>query len=114
MRRRKEIFLPKEIEIDVYQGELVMYYKWRKAKRISSFFIFFGLFWNRMMIPFVIAAIATGNSFMPLGISLHLMVRVIFLIYIISRLINTNYITVNDYKLSIEHRPFTIPFIVKN
>lgn len=42
------------------------------------------------------------------------MVGIGFLIYIVTRLMNTTYITVDDYELSIEHRPFTIPFITKN
>lgn len=112
--RRKEIFLPEEIEIDAYQDELTLFYKWRKAKGISPFFVFFGLVWNGMMIPFVIAAIVSGSLMMLLGISLHLMVGIGFLIYIFTRLMNSTYITVDDYELSIEHRPFTIPFIVKN
>lgn len=114
MRSRKEIFLPEEIEIDAYQDELTLFYKWRKAKGISPFFIFFGLVWNGMMIPFVIAAIVSGSLMMLLGISLHLMVGIGFLIYIITRLLNTTYITVDDYELSIEHRPFKIPFIAQN
>lgn len=114
MRRRKEVFLPEEIEIDAYQDEMTIFYKWRKAKGLSPFFVFFGVVWNAMMIPLAIAAIASGSLTFLLGISLHLMVGVGFLIYILTRLMNSTYITVDDYELSIEHRPFTIPFIVKN
>jgi hypothetical protein len=114
MRRRKEVFLPEEIEIDAYQDELTLFYKWRKAKGISPFLIFFGVIWNAMIIPFVIGAIMSGSLAFLLGISLHLMVGVSFIIYILTRLMNTTYITVDDYELSIEHRPFTIPFIAKN
>ena len=42
------------------------------------------------------------------------MVGIGFLIYIFTRLMNSTYVTVDDYELSIEHRPFTIPFIAKN
>ncbi len=114
VRRRKEVFLPEEIEIDAYQDEMTIFYKWRKAKGISPFFVFFGLVWNAMMIPFVIGAIMSGSIVMLLGISLHLMVGIGFLIYIVTRLMNSTYITVDDYELSIEHRPFVIPFITKN
>lgn len=114
IRHRKEVLLPEEIEIDAYQDELTLFYKWRKAKGMSPFLVFFGAVWNAMMIPFVVAAVASGSWTMLLGISLHLMVGIGFLIYIFTRLMNSTYVTVDDYELSIEHRPFTIPFIAKN
>lgn len=114
LRKRKEVLMPEQIEIDEYEDEMTIFYKWRKAKGISPFFIFFGLFWNGMLIPFVLAAIASGELAFLLGISLHLMVGIGFIIFIMTRLMNTTYITVDDYELSIEHRPFVIPFLHKN
>ena len=114
LRRRKEIFLPEEIEIDAYQDELTIFYKWRKAKGVGFGLIFFGVIWNAMVLPFAIAAFASGSWEMLLGISLHLTVGIAFLVYIFTRLVNSTYVVVDDYELSIEHRPFTIPFFIKN
>lgn len=114
MRRRSEVFMPEAIELEEYQDELTMFYKWSKAKKISPFLIFFGLVWNGMMIPFVIAAIASGSLAFLLGISIHLMVGIGFIVYILLNFMNTTYITVDDFELSIEHRPFNFPFIAKN
>lgn len=114
MRRRSEVFLPENIEIEEYADEMTIFYHWRKAKKISSFLVFFGLLWNGILIPLAASAIATGSVEMLIGISFHLLVGVGFLIYILSRFLNTTYITVDDYELAIEHRPITIPFLNKN
>jgi len=114
LRKRQEILMPEEIEIDEYEEEMTLFYKWRKAKGISPFMVFFGVFWNLMVIPFVVGAIMSGSLIMLLGISVHLLVGIGFLIYIVTRMMNTTYITVDDYELSIEHRPFAVPFIAKN
>lgn len=114
LRKRKEVLMPEEVEIDEYEDEMTIFYKWRKAKGISPFFIFFGLVWNGFLIPFILAAIASGTWQILLGISLHVMVGIGFLVFILSRLMNTTYITVDDYELSIEHRPIAIPYFHKN
>lgn len=114
MRRRSEVFLPENIELEEYSDELTIFYKWRKAKKKSPFLIFFGMLWNMMLIPFVIAAISSGSAAFLLGISIHLLVGVGFIFYILTHIMNTTYITVDDYELSIEHRPISVPLIAKN
>jgi len=67
-----------------------------------------------MLLPFILAAFASGSLLTLLGISVHLLVGLGFLLNIILTLINSTYITVDDYELAIEHRPFALPFYSKN
>jgi len=114
LRKRQEVLMPEEIEIDEYEDAVTIFYKWRKAKGLNPFLTFFGIAWNLFLIPFLVMAVASGSLTILLGISIHLMVGVGFLTYIVTRLMNSTYITVDEYELSIEHRPFAIPFIAKN
>ena len=114
LRRRQEIFMPEEIELDEYADELTIFYKWRKAKGLHPGLVFFGVFWNLCLVPFLVIAVVSGNWFMLLGLSIHLSIGFGFLVHIITRLLNSTYITVNDHELAIEHRPFNIPYFHKN
>ena len=113
-RRRPEIFLPEEFEVLPLRSELSINYKWRKTRSLNSAMVFFAVFWNAMLLPFVLAAFTSGSLVMLLGISIHLLVGLGMLGNIVLTLINSTYITVDDYELSIEHRPFNLPFFIKN
>ena len=72
--------------------------------------MFFTVLWNGMLLPFVAGAIMSGELMMLLGISLHLIVGMSLLYYVMTILINTTYVTIDEKILSIEHRPLKLPF----
>ena len=113
-RRRPEVFMPEEFEVLPLRNELSIHYKWRKTRSISASMIFFTVLWNAMLLPFIIAVIASGNLFTLIGIGVHLLVGLGLITNIILTLINSTYITVDDYELAIEHRPFALPLFAKN
>lgn len=108
--RRPEILLPEGIELLELQSELDIRFKWRKMKALNGFLVFFTLFWNLMLLPFVGFAVLSGEYTILLGTSVHILVGAGFLYHIITRLFNTTQIIVDEYQLSVEHRPFKIPF----
>ena len=113
-RRRPEIFMPEEFEVLPLRSELSIHYKWRKTRSLGAGAVFAAVIWNVMLLPFVIAAVSSGSLITLLGISVHLMVGLGLIGNIILTLINSTYITVDDYELSIEHRPFSLPFVAQN
>ena len=114
LRHRPEIFMPEGIEMMEFRSELDITYAWRKVKPIHPFEVIFGIFWNAIVLPFAFFAIASGEYFMLLALSLHLTVGLVFLYNIITKLFNHTYITVDDYNLAIEHGPFKVPFFYRD
>ena len=114
MRKRPEIFMPEEIEMFSVANELGIWYKWRKVKSLSYFLVFFTIVWNIIVFPMALAAIASGEWIALLGMSIHLLVGAGLLFYTFLQLINSTYITVDEYELAIEHRPIHLPFYYKN
>ena len=114
VRERPEIFMPEGIELAEFMNELDIRYKWRHAKPLNGFLVFFAIVWNVMLLPFVIMALASGQLAILAGISVHLAVGVGFLYHIISTLLNSTYIIVDDHEIMVEHRPLKIPFFVKD
>ena len=113
-RRRPEVFMPEEFEVLPLRSELSIHYKWRKTRSLSGGTVFFTLLWNAMLLPFILVAFASGNFLTLIGISVHLLIGLGFILNIILTLVNSTYITVDDYELAIEHRPFSLPFFSKN
>ncbi len=106
-QRKEEIFvIPKGIEILKLFGELNIEIEWRHST--SYFMMFFTVVWNMMILPFAIFAILSGELFILLFISLHLAVGIGLIFWALSALFNTTYITVDEYFLKVEHRPFKL------
>lgn len=108
IRRKPEVYLPKGVEVLRLRNELEIKYKWRK--NMSNFMLFFTLFWNGLLLPFVISVILSGQWHMLIFLSLHLAVGLGFLYHSIANLINMTYVTANNTQLSIEHGPIRMPF----
>jgi len=104
-RNRPEVFQPEGIEMLRLRNELDIDFKWRNAKSVSVPFIFFAVLWNVMLLPFVGVAIMSGQLAFLLGVSVHLFVGLGFLYHILTVLINTTYISIDEYDLIVEHRP---------
>ena len=107
-RERPEIVMPQGIEAYHLLSELNIEIKWRQS--FSSFLAFFTIFWNGIVFIFVAAAIITGTYGMLLGVSIHLLVGLALLYYMLTVMVNTTFITANSYRLLIEHRPLKLPF----
>lgn len=108
-RQRAEVPLPPGLEVSSYLSELEIQINWRKTTN-AGFYVFFTAFWNAVVIPFVIIAIATGEWIILLFISLHLLVGLSFLYYTLCLLFNITFIRVNRREITIEHRPLKVPF----
>ncbi|MFN7116710.1 MAG: hypothetical protein ACK4TA_07895 [Saprospiraceae bacterium] len=109
MRQRSEVPLPPGIEAASYLSELDIQINWRKTTN-AGFFVFFTIFWNAVLIPFVLIALTQGEWIILLFISLHLMVGLSLLYYTLCIFFNTTYITVNRQEISVLHKPLKMPF----
>lgn len=108
-RQRADVLLPPGIEAASYLRELDIQINWRKTSN-SGFFVFFTLFWNAILIPFVVIALTQGEWIILLFISLHLFVGLSLLYYILCIFFNTTYIAVNSLEISVLHKPLKLPF----
>lgn len=105
-RQRAEVPMPPGIEAYSYPSELSIEIQWRRM--MSGFLTFFTIFWNLILIPFILIAIFQGEWIIFLFIALHLFVGVALAYYTIAMLLNTTYITVDRYKLIVEHKPLPV------
>ena len=110
MHKKQEILLPPGIEAYATNYELDIELNWRKSSKALGFFLFFTLFWNGIVSIFVVTALLTGSFGMLAAISIHLLIGIGLLYYVLSVFFNTTYIVVNQRELSIEHRPLKSPF----
>ena len=108
--KKEEILLPPGIEAYATNYELDIELNWRKSSQALGFFLFFTLFWNGIVSIFVVTALLTGSFGMLAAISVHLLIGIGLLYYVLSVFFNTTYIVVNQRELSIEHRPLKSPF----
>ncbi|GJM35165.1 MAG: hypothetical protein DHS20C18_41660 [Saprospiraceae bacterium] len=108
--KRQEVLLPVGIESFQTNFELDFEINWRKTSKGLGFFLFFTLFWNGIVGIFVVAGLATGQYGMLLGISIHLLIGIGLLYYVLATMLNTTYITVGHRELTVEHRPLRFPF----
>ncbi len=108
-RQRPEVPLPPGIEAASYLSELDIQINWRKSSN-SGFFVFFTIFWNAVLIPFIIIALTQGEWIILLFISLHLLVGLSLFYYTLCIFFNTTFITVNSRKISVLHKPLKMPF----
>jgi len=107
-RHRPEVLLPPGIEAYSTPNEVDMIISWRHSN--SSFMTFFTILWNGMLLPFVFAALASGDFRVFLGISIHLAIGLGLLYNMIANFINTTQVNVDRQRLLIEHQPLHFPF----
>jgi len=106
--KKPEVYLPPGIEAFSFLSELNIELDWKQSK--SGFLTFFTIFWNALLVPFVVVAITTGAYEMLLAISLHLLVGISLLYYMLTIFLNKTYIVVDRYHVDIEHKPLHLPF----
>jgi hypothetical protein len=105
---KSEVLLPPGIDAFSLPSELNIEIDWRKSQ--SGFITFFTIFWNALLIPFVVVGITTGEYGMLLGISVHLLVGISLLYYTLACFMNKTFVMVDHYNLHVEHKPLRIPF----
>ncbi|MEM1319986.1 MAG: hypothetical protein AAGG75_06985 [Bacteroidota bacterium] len=109
-RRRPEVYMPRGIEMLRLRDELNIDISWRKNGKNNAFLTLFAFIWNAVILPVAFFAILSGEFHMLIFMSLHLAVGIGMIYYLLTSFINTTYITVNDYRIHIEHRPLKVPF----
>lgn len=102
-RFRKEIVIPPGIEVLHLMDELEIMVKWRQSSK--KFTMFFALFWNAF-IAFVSAIVVLSGELFPILFMIPFILVGIYLMYAsIGYLVNTTFITVDENRLSLDHRP---------
>lgn len=109
-RNRPEIMLPTGFEAYTTLSSLDIEYNWKQTSKGLGFFIFFALFWNGILSIFVVMALLTGEYQILLFTSIHLLVGIGLIYYILSVLLNKTYILVSRREIQVEHRPLRLPF----
>lgn len=109
-RHRIEVMLPPGFEAFNTLSALDIEITWRQTTKGIGFFIFFALFWNGILSIFIVTALVTGAYEMILFTSLHLLIGLGLIYYILSVMLNKTYIFVSRREISVEHRPIRLPF----
>ena len=105
---KPEALLPSGMEVLRLRSALEIDIKWSKTN--STFLLIFTIFWNAIVIPMGLFALMAGDWAMLLILSVHLSIGIALLYYMLTVFLNTTYISVDSYNLSIEHRPLKLPF----
>ena len=106
--KKPEVYLPPGIEAYSFLSELNIEIDWRQSR--SGFLTFFTIFWNALLVPFIVVAITTGAYEMLLFMSIHLLIGIGLLYYTLTNFLNKTYIVVDRNNLHIEHKPLRLPF----
>jgi hypothetical protein len=108
-RYRKEIVIPPGIEVLHLMNELEIMVKWRKSAK--TFTLSFALFWNTFIAFASFFVIMMGEIAALLFLVPFILVGVYLIYASIGYLLNTSFITVDDRRLSVEHKP--INFLIQ-
>jgi hypothetical protein len=108
-KEAKEIPLPKGISMEQGFDELVFTIIWRQTRNFA-FFLVFSLFWNAVVLPFVVIALLQNSWQLILFISLHLIVGISMGLYTVAILINKTLIRVSHLGIDIKIGPIPVPF----
>lgn len=108
-RYRKELVIPPGIEVLHLMSELEIIIKWRKSAK--TFILFFAFFWNAFMAVFISIAAFAGSGIMLIASIPFVLVGIYLLYASVGYLINTSYITVDEDRLSVVHKP--INFLIQ-
>ncbi len=108
-RYRKEVTIPPGIEVLHLMNELEIMIQWRKSAK--NFTLSFALFWNTF-VGLAITALLLSGEFAILLFFIPFILAGVYLLYAsIGHLVNTSFITVDDKRLSVEHKP--INFLIQ-
>lgn len=102
-RYRKEIIIPPGIEVLHLMSELEIMIKWRRSAK--NFTLFFALFWNIIISIFLLAFFVVGDLLFLLFLTPFILVGIYLIYASIGYLLNTTYITVDEQRISLEHKP---------
>jgi hypothetical protein len=109
-KERPNISLPVGFEEQQMVSEMQIAIRWRKTKGMVGFFTFFTVFWNVLLLPFILIAVAENNWQMMLMISLHIAVGVGMLLYTLALHFNRTYVDVNTHGITVVSKPINLPF----
>lgn len=109
---RPDMLIPSGLEVLKLQNELDIQVDWYRAIPRSSFTftLVFTLMWNLILLPFVVASIATGTYSILAFTSAHLAVGLIFLYRMFSVFLNTTHVNVSRRYLELKTTPLPTPF----
>ena len=108
VRQKTEVFMPHGIEVLKLNNELDIELTWRRS--LNTFLTIFTIFWNSIIFVIAAVVILSGNYSALLFLSIHLSVGIGLLYHTLTKIFNRTNITVNRYRLLIEHRPLKLPF----
>jgi len=108
-RYRREIVIPPGVEVLHLMNELEIMIKWRKSA--NRFTFFFALLWNVFISFFVLIAAGSGQMGILLFTIPFILGGVYLLYSSVGYLVNNTFITVDDKRISIEHKP--INFLIQ-
>jgi len=108
-RYRKEIVIPPGVEVLHLMNELEIMIKWRKSA--NRFTFFFAIFWNIFISFFILIGVGTGSFGMLLFMIPFVLAGAYLLYASVGYLVNNTFITVDDKRISIEHKP--INFLIQ-
>jgi hypothetical protein len=108
-KKVKDLTLPKGISMEQGFDELVFTISWRQTRNFA-FFLVFSLFWNAVVLPFVVIALQQNSWQMILFLSVHLIIGISMGLYTIAILINKTLIRVSNLGIDIKIGPIPVPF----
>ncbi len=106
---REEIMIPNGIEMLKLMGELEISISWRKSAK--HYTLLFALIWNVFIGFFFMMMLFSGGIGSIIFLAPFLFVGAYLLYASVGQLINTTYITVDEERISVEHKP--INFLVQ-
>lgn len=108
-RYRKEIIIPPGIEVLHLMNELEIMIKWSKSAK--TFMLSFALFWNTFVAIAVTVLILSGTYSILLFFIPFILAGAYMIYASIGYLVNTSFITVDEKRISVSHKP--INFLIQ-
>lgn len=104
---RPDLLIPEGLEVLKLRSELDVQVNWWKSgsKGFTGFLLTFTLMWNLILLPFVITAIASGQLYILLFTSVHLLVGISMLARVFAQFFNTTHVNLTRRYLEIKTRP---------
>jgi len=108
--KKTYVDLPEGIETYDMPNAVDFEINWKKSSSSFWFFLIFAVFWNGIVGIFVAIGLSTGEMAFLAMLFFHIVVGLGFAYYVLALFLNTTYIGVNAYDLTVEHKPIPIPF----
>ena len=109
---RPELLQPEGVEILKLRHELDIRLRWMYTTSSWSrkFFVLFTTVWNLLLLPFVLSAVFTGEWIILLFISLHLLIGVGLMWYLLGVYFNATELSVSRERIRLRSGPFRMPW----